>query len=484
MPIRSITEKEFENKVSKYLHEIGCTIVRSEVDVNMRERRGRADLVGYIIDENGKSVPKIVVEISSKPNPSIQQRLYEYAKALDCPYGLLVINEKKYWFDGETSLPWIFEPPTFESKSRYIEDVTEIKNQLDRSLWSLLDGSGRLISIPKGIGFLASGLLIRAYLDHSEEQDIAYWFQIRTEQEYKQLLDQSLSYFGMEGGLSIGEFPISIEQWIKLLTEIPPIRKSLGEATLSLIHDVLAREGKNGEYVSPQHIRKAFKDIIAGLNVDGERAIDLAAGYSSVSFDIYANNFLNVDYFRGYEIVSEVCGIAQVISIISDFKHLKYVCADALLLDGDKHNEKYSLVVVDPPLGGKGRDNVEYDKFELTRRSRNARTSDLMIEQALNLAEPSGYIVTLVPEGTLFSSGPSSFIRDLMKERAIVEGIISLPSHTMKPFTGVKVSILVLRKKKEVTETAEEVFLGNPKSVDDIHNVIEEFHNWRWKEDE
>ena len=104
-----------------------------------------------------------------------------------------------------------------------------------------------------------------------------------------------------------------------------------------------------------------------------------------------------------------------------------------------------------------------------------------MIEQSLNLAEPGGFIITLVPEGTLFSSGPSSLLRDLIKERAIVEGIISLPSHTMKPFTGVKVSLLVLRKKKGVTETTKELFLGNPKSVEDIPSVIEEFHNWRRK---
>jgi hypothetical protein len=474
---------EIENKITQYLNGIGCTIVRSNVDVNMRNRRGRADLVGFIIDKNGKSVPKVVVEVKTKPEPNSQQQLYEYAKALDCPYALLVVNKDKYWFDGETLLP-LMKSPTFESESRYVEDVAEIKNQLSRSLW-MLDGSrGGLLSLPKGIVIIISGLLIRAYLEQSEEHDISEWLQIDTEKKSQNLLNQALSHFDMEEELSIGEFPISIEQWITLLTEIPPVHRSLGEAVLSLIHDVLAKEGKNGEYVSPQHIRNAFKEIIAGLNVSGNRAIDLATGYSSVSFDIYANNLLDVQSFSGYEIVSEVCVIAKVISIISGFNHLKYVCADALLLDGDDYNEKYSLVVIDPPLGGKARDNVEYDKYELTRRSRNARTSDLMIEQALNLAEPGGYIVTLVTEGTLFSSGSSSLIRDLIKERSIVEGIISLPSHTMKPFTGVKVNFLVLRKKKEVSETAKDLFLGNPKSVDDILDVIEEFHNWRRKEGE
>ncbi|UAT31456.1 SAM-dependent methyltransferase [Bacillus badius] len=478
-----MVHSQIEDNIVQYLYGIGCTVVRSDVDVNMRNRRGRADLVGFIIDESGKSVPKVVVEVKTAPDPNSQQQLYEYAKALDCPYALLVINKDKYWFDGQTLLP-ILESPKFESKYPYIEDAAEIKNQLSRSLWKLLDGSGRLISLPKGIAFLASGLLIRAYLGQSDERDIAEWLKIETEEQYRNLLDQASSYFKLEESLLIEEIPISIGEWITLLTEIPPFHKSLGEAALLLIHDVLAKEGRNGEYVSSQHIRSAFKEIIAGLNVIGERAIDLAAGYSSVSFDIYANDLLDVKSFRGYEVVSEVCGIAQVISIVSGFTHLKYVCADSLLLQGDEHNDKYSLVVVDPPLGVKARNNVEYDKFELTSRSRNARTSDLMIEQALNLAEPGGYIVTLVPEGTLFSSGPSSFIRDLVKERAIIEGIISLPSHTMKPFAGVKVSILVLHKKKEVTETAKELFLGNPKSVDDISNVIKEFHNWRRKKGE
>lgn len=478
-----ITEKEIENRIALYLREIGCAIVRTEVEVNMRNRRSRVDLVGFVIDEFGKSVPKVVVEIRPEPAANSQQQLYEYARALDCPYALLVINENKYWFDGVTLLP-LLESPIFVSESRYIEDVAEIKNQLERCLWSVFDGSGRLISFSKGIAFLASGLLIRSYLSESDEREISEWLQIESEEQYKKLLIDAFSYFDLEENLATGELPISIERWINLLTDLPPLHKSLGEGTLSLVHDVIAKEGKNGEYISPQHIRSAFKEIIAGLDVTGNRAIDLAAGYSSVSFDIYSNELLTVKSFKGYEIIPEVCGIAQVISIISGFKHLKYVCSDVLLLDVEENHEKYSLVIIDPPLGSKAVDKVEYDKFELTRRSRNAKISDLMIEQALNLSEPGGYVVALVPEGTLFSSGSSSVIRELIKEQAILEGIISLPSHTMKPFTGAKVSILVLRKKKNATETAKELFLGNPKSVDDILTVIEEFHNWRRSEGE
>jgi hypothetical protein len=480
MHSNKIEHSKIKNEITKYLKEVGCTIVRSDVDVNIRNRRARADLVGFIIDENGKSIPKVVVEIKTKPDPSSQQQLYEYSKALDCPYALLVVNKDKYWFDGQTLLP-ILEAPKFKSESRYIEDAAEIKKQLAQSLKLLLSES--LIPVTKGISFLASGLLIRSYLEQSPDHDISEWMEIRTENRYQDLLEEAITCFSIEGDLLIDNFPITVEHWITLLSEIPPFHKSLGEALLSLIHDVLAKEAKNGEYVSPQHIRNAFKEIIEGLEINGERAIDFAAGYSSISFDIYANDLLNVKSFRGFEIVPEICGIAQVISIVSGFKHLKYVCADSLLLQGDEHNEKYSLVVVDPPLGGKAMDNVEYDRFEITRRYRNARTSDLMIEQALNLAEPGGYIVALVPEGTLFASGPSSFIRDLIKERAIVEGIISLPSHTMKPFTGVKVNILILRKKQEVKETAKELFLGKPKGVDEIEEVIKAFHQWRNKEE-
>ncbi|WP_102261158.1 N-6 DNA methylase [Mesobacillus jeotgali] len=482
MPSGKIAVNENENNIIQYLHDIGCASVRAKVDINIRNRRARADFVGFIIDENGKSVPKVVVEVKTKPDPTIQQQLYEYAKVLDCPYVLLVINKDKYWFDGKTLLP-ILEAPTFESKSRYIEDGKEIKNKLSYSLGLILDGNkGKLISLPKALAFFSSGLLIRAFLEESEEHDISEWLKIETERQYRDLFYQAITFFGLGEGLSIEELPITIEQWITQLIEIPPFHRSLSEAVLSLIHDLLAREGRNGEYVSPQHIRNTFKDIIGGLNVSGEKAIDLAVGYSSISFDIYANDLIDVKSFEGYEIVSEVCMISQVISIISGFRHLKYVCADSLLLEGIEHEGEYSLVVIDPPLGGKTRDNVEYNKFELRNRSLNVRISDLMIEQGLILARPGGYIVTLVPEGTLFSSGSSGFIREMIKEFAIVEGIISLPAHTMKPFASVKVSILILRKKKEVTETAKELFLGNPKSVEDIPDIIKNFHNWRRKE--
>lgn len=468
---------ELELQLVSYLEERGCPIVQRDLVIKDKNEKLRPDIVGYVIDEEGKSIPKVVAEVKSpahaKSIPEVQQQLHRYAKALGTPYTLLVVGTQKYWFDADTMLP-VMEEPRFESVSRFLEDEKSMAQQL----WGLFDIYRGKWSVDQIFDGIISGMLIRAYLYLSSNHSLQKWVTISNESAYRELLLEARNYFNLSRSESIKNIPFLSEQGLWTLNNIPPVSPINGKVLIEIVRKVLAQDPKMGEFVAPANLRDAFTSIVTGLGIEhDEKVIDFGAGFGTILFDLYEKQTEKVRTFEGYEINDKAYDIAQIIGVVSD-SAIRYHHEDSLLLE--EHDKEYSLAIVDPPLGAKITNKIEYEnELAIAARYQNARISELMIEKALNVVKPGGYVVALVTEASLFSSGSSKMLREMIKDRAIIEGIIALPAHTLKPYTGITTSVLILRIKKTIQETAEHVFLGRPKSVDDITDVIESFHNWK-----
>ena len=105
-------------------------------------------------------------------------------------------------------------------------------------------------------------------------------------------------------------------------------------------------------------------------------------------------------------------------------------------------------VVVVPPLGLK-LSGVQFGRFELAKRNGKARTRVaaelLYVEHALTTMADGALLVTVLPEGFLSSAGHAGF-REWLLEHAQLLAVVSLPAGTCFHGTGVKCSVVLLRK--------------------------------------
>ena len=153
----------------------------------------------------------------------------------------------------------------------------------------------------------------------------------------------------------------------------------------------------------------------------------------------------------------------------------------------DIKNEKFNLVVGNPPYGGVGIGIVTDDfeqaliNFEVWKRSfrkdssanaeqmmlmetkedkirknekerlKNFPIEVLFIDRFIQLAKPGGWIAIIIPDGILSNSN-LHYVRQYIADNAKVEAIVSLPRDAFKHVgTSAKTSILFLKKKNPPT---------------------------------
>lgn len=105
--------------------------------------------------------------------------------------------------------------------------------------------------------------------------------------------------------------------------------------------------------------------------------------------------------------------------------------------------EGFDVILAHPPVGLKtARELGRYEHFPII-------TSDaigLFVQHVLMQLKAQGRAIIAVPEGFLFQSGKMAELRRYLLERGHVEAVVGLPSGAFLPGTGVKGSLLLLRK--------------------------------------
>ena len=72
----------------------------------------------------------------------------------------------------------------------------------------------------------------------------------------------------------------------------------------------------------------------------------------------------------------------------------------------------------------------------------------LFLQQVMSSLRPGGRAVVAVPEGVLFRIGPDRSVRKKLLSDYCVEGVISLPEGAFRPFTGLKMSLVLFNRQK------------------------------------
>ena len=172
----------------------------------------------------------------------------------------------------------------------------------------------------------------------------------------------------------------------------------------------------------------------------------------------------------GIEINSQLARVSMMNMIIHEDGHTNIENADAL--DNPEtwkrqkireyFGKKFSLLLTNPPFGAdvKEREKPYLANYELgakIKKRNRQNTEILFIERCLDFLKASGRMGIVLPDGIMTNSS-LQYVRDFITERSQILGVVSLPQTAFRrpsskgsgdTGSGVKASLLFLRKKKE-----------------------------------
>jgi type I restriction enzyme M protein len=118
---------------------------------------------------------------------------------------------------------------------------------------------------------------------------------------------------------------------------------------------------------------------------------------------------------------------------------------DSLSQDHAGEEEKYTLVLANPPFAG----SLDYENTakDLLQVVKTKKTELLFLSLFLRLLKPGSRAAVIVPDGVLFgSSNAHKTLRKILVEDQKLDAVISLPSGVFKPYAGVSTAILIFTK--------------------------------------
>jgi type I restriction enzyme M protein len=131
---------------------------------------------------------------------------------------------------------------------------------------------------------------------------------------------------------------------------------------------------------------------------------------------------------------------------------------------------RFDVVLTNPPFSMSKEWRVESDKrllagYSLAKRDGNSitprsslRSSVMFLERYWDVLKAGGMLLTVIDD-TLLASGKFDFVRDFIRSRFLIRGIISLPGDAFwRQGSRVKTSVLLLEKKRRSEDTQPNCF--------------------------
>lgn len=220
----------------------------------------------------------------------------------------------------------------------------------------------------------------------------------------------------------------------------------------------IATAGRNGQFRTPRHIIKMMVELMEPKADDV--IVDPACGTSGflveaseylknnrkeeIFFDkIKKDHFMN-HMFHGYDMDRTMLRIGAM-NMMTHGVDRPFIEYRDSLSDQNRDNEKYSLILANPPFKG----SLDYDTVsaDLLKVCKTKKTELLFLALFLRMMKTGGRCACIVPDGVLFGSSTAhKAIRKEIIENNRLEAIISMPSGVFKPYAGVSTAIMIFTK--------------------------------------
>jgi type I restriction enzyme M protein len=262
----------------------------------------------------------------------------------------------------------------------------------------------------------------------------------------------------MQGARFTIPTPMLLSTAIDLLDQIPMQDRDTKGDLYEYMLSKIASAGQNGQFRTPRHIIRLMVELTAPTVKD--TICDPASG--TCGFLVNASEYLRDKYpeilidnknrkhfhntmFHGYDFDNTMLRIGSMNMLLHGVENPDISYRDSLGQDFALEEEKYSLILANPPFAGSiNIDNAAKDLLAIVK---TKNTELLFLALFLKLLKPGGRAAIIVPDGVLFKNSKANReIRRTLIEDQKLDAIISLPSGVFKPYAGVSTAILLFTK--------------------------------------
>jgi type I restriction enzyme M protein len=220
----------------------------------------------------------------------------------------------------------------------------------------------------------------------------------------------------------------------------------------------IASAGQNGQFRTPRHIIRLMVELVAPTPDDvvcdpacGTAGYLVAVGeylrehHPEIFRDEKKRRHFHEQLFHGFDFDNTMLRIGSMNMLLHGVESPDITYRDSLSQDHAGEEEKYTLVLANPPFAG----SLDYEGTakDLLAIVKTKKTELLFLALFLRLLKPGGRAAVIVPEGVVFGSSKAhKELRRLLVEDQKLDAVISLPSGVFKPYAGVSTAILLFTK--------------------------------------
>lgn len=221
----------------------------------------------------------------------------------------------------------------------------------------------------------------------------------------------------------------------------------------------IASAGQNGQFRTPRHIIQLMVDMTAPTPKDvicdpacGTAGFLIAASEylreyhgDAIYKDAMSRRRFNEGTFHGYDFDTTMLRIGSMNMLLHGVENPDIRYKDSLEQAHSEENEKYSLILANPPFAG----SLDYESTakDLLQIVKTKKTELLFLALFLRLLQNGGRAAVIVPDGVLFGSSKAhKALRQILVEDQKLDAIVSMPSGVFKPYAGVSTAVLFFTK--------------------------------------
>ncbi len=235
--------------------------------------------------------------------------------------------------------------------------------------------------------------------------------------------------------------------------------------TLSHLYESMLKEmrdaaGDSGEFYTPRPVVKLIVDRVKPKL--GDRILDPAcgtAGFLVESYEILKSQAQSAQDERLLQTASLV-GIEKkplpfllgTMNLLLHGLESPNIRRDNALrnpLNEIGEQDRYEVIVTNPPFGGEEEAGIQLNFPVSTRAS---ETALLFMQFIMRSLKPGGRCGMVVPNGTLFGDGVSARIKEQLLTNFNLHTIVRLPNGVFAPYTGIPTNLLFFDRTGSTTE--------------------------------
>ena len=252
--------------------------------------------------------------------------------------------------------------------------------------------------------------------------------------------------------------PALLAKVVDLLDAVPMEDRDTKGDVYEYMLGKIASAGQNGQFRTPRHIIRLMVELTAPQPTDvicdpacGTAGFLVAAGehlrerHPNILHDATLREHFHHGAFHGFDFDHTMLRIGSMNMLLHGVENPDIRYRDSLAQDHAGEEEKYTLVLANPPFAG----SLDYENTakDLLQIIKTKKTELLFLALFLRLLKPGGRAAVIVPDGVLFGSSKAhKELRRMLVEDQKLDAVVKLPGGVFRPYAGVSTAILLFTK--------------------------------------